>query len=100
MGEIIHKAYKFRLMPSKKQEELLSKHFGCARFVYNHFLKEKQEDSFSDYWRDSISPELKGETIKQLFKMKREDVLREIDRLNNLSEYLDKETLEKIRKEK
>ena len=30
-------------MPSKKQEELLSKHFGCARFVYNHFLKEKQE---------------------------------------------------------
>jgi putative transposase len=25
------------------QKELLGKHFGCSRFVYNHFLKEKQD---------------------------------------------------------
>ncbi len=25
------------------QKELLEKHFGCSRFVYNHFLKEKQD---------------------------------------------------------
>lgn len=24
------------------QKELLKKHFGCTRFIYNHFLKEKQ----------------------------------------------------------
>lgn len=24
------------------QKELLEKHFGCSRFIYNHFLKEKQ----------------------------------------------------------
>ncbi len=36
--EQIHKSYKFRLYPTKKQEELLLKHLGCARWVYNHFL--------------------------------------------------------------
>jgi len=41
--EIQYKAFKFRLLPTEEQKVLLSKHFGCARFVYNHFLKEKQE---------------------------------------------------------
>jgi putative transposase len=31
------------LLPTAEQSALLSKHFGCARFIYNHFLKEKQE---------------------------------------------------------
>lgn len=39
----MHKAFKFRLVPTKEQKILLSKHFGCSRFVYNHFLKEKQQ---------------------------------------------------------
>jgi len=38
-----YKAYKFRLLPTEEQSVLLSKHFGCVRFVYNHFLKEKQD---------------------------------------------------------
>jgi putative transposase len=33
--------YKFRLYPNKEQEVLLSKHFGCCRFVYNYFLNER-----------------------------------------------------------
>jgi putative transposase len=41
--EVQYKAYKFRLLPTEEQSVLLSKHFGCARFIYNHFLKEKQE---------------------------------------------------------
>lgn len=41
--EVQHKAYKFRLLPTEEQSVLLSKHFGCVRFVYNHFLKEKQD---------------------------------------------------------
>jgi len=36
-----NKAYKYRLMPNKEQEVLLSKHFGHCRFVYNHFLQVK-----------------------------------------------------------
>jgi putative transposase len=41
--EVQYKAYKFRLCPTEEQSVLLSKHFGCVRFIYNHFLKEKQD---------------------------------------------------------
>ena len=33
--------YKYRLQPTKEQEVLLAKHFGCCRFVYNHFLAKR-----------------------------------------------------------
>ena len=39
----INRTYKFRLYPTKAQAELLAKHFGCARFVYNYFLNQRQE---------------------------------------------------------
>ena len=39
----INRAYKFRLYPSREQAELLAKHFGCTRFVYNHFLNQRKE---------------------------------------------------------
>jgi len=32
------KAYKYRLYPTSKQENLLARHFGHCRFIYNHFL--------------------------------------------------------------
>ena len=38
-----NKAYKFRIYPSKAQEELIQKTFGCVRFVYNHFLADRKE---------------------------------------------------------
>ena len=37
----MEKAYKFRIYPNKKQEELINKTFGCCRFVYNHYLANK-----------------------------------------------------------
>ena len=37
----INRTYKFRLYPTKAQTELLAKHFGCARFVYNYFLNQR-----------------------------------------------------------
>ena len=39
----IHRTYKFRLYPNKAQTELLAKHFGCTRFVYNYFLNQRIE---------------------------------------------------------
>jgi len=36
-----NRAYKFRLYPNKFQEDLLQKHFGHCRFIYNHFLEVK-----------------------------------------------------------
>jgi putative transposase len=36
-------AYKYRIYPTKEQEVLLAKHFGCVRFVWNYFLNERKE---------------------------------------------------------
>lgn len=36
--------YKFRLYPNKEQRILLAKHFGCSRFLYNHFLARRTKE--------------------------------------------------------
>src|SRR5699024_8082404 len=45
-----NKAFKFRLYPNKEQTELLTKTFGCVRFVYNKMLAEHKEtyEKFKD----------------------------------------------------
>ena len=40
---LINKAYKFKLYPSKEQEILINKTFGCTRLIYNYYLNMKQE---------------------------------------------------------
>ena len=40
----ITKAYQFRLYPTKEQEILIHKTFGCTRFLYNQMLEEKKKD--------------------------------------------------------
>ena len=37
------KAYKYRIFPNKQQAELINKHFGCTRLVYNLALQIKNE---------------------------------------------------------
>lgn len=39
----IHFAYKFEIKPTPEQKVLLDKHFGCCRWVYNHFLAKSKE---------------------------------------------------------
>lgn len=39
----ILRAYKYRLYPNKKQQELINKTIGCCRFVYNYYLNKKIE---------------------------------------------------------
>lgn len=39
----ILRAYKYRLYPNKKQQELINKTIGCCRFVYNYYLSKKIE---------------------------------------------------------
>ena len=36
-------AYKYRIYPNKKQQELIQKTFGCTRFVYNYYLNKRKE---------------------------------------------------------
>jgi len=39
----IYKSYKFRIYPTKIQIELLNKHFGACRFIYNYYLNQRKE---------------------------------------------------------
>lgn len=49
----MEKAYKYRIYPNKKQKDIISKTFGCCRFVYNTYLAkriktyEETKESFS-----------------------------------------------------
>lgn len=38
-----HKAYKYRIYPTKEQKILITKTIGCSRFIYNHFLAKWNE---------------------------------------------------------
>lgn len=38
-----HKAYRFRIYPTREQEILIAKTIGCSRFVFNHFLAKWEE---------------------------------------------------------
>ena len=36
-------SYKFRIYPNSEQRALIARTFGCARYVYNHFLNLRKE---------------------------------------------------------
>jgi putative transposase len=38
---MLYKAFKYRIYPNKEQEELILKHMGCSRWVYNYGLNKK-----------------------------------------------------------
>ncbi|MCK8827432.1 transposase [Natroniella acetigena] len=44
--KIVDKAYSFRIIPNKEQEELINKNIGCVRFVFNHFLAQSKDDKY------------------------------------------------------
>jgi putative transposase len=72
---LVHKAYKFRIYPTKEQEILINKTFGCCRFVFNHFLAK---------WNDNYKETGKGLTYNicsaQLPPLKKEFTwLKEVD---------------------
>ena len=44
----MEKAFKYRIYPTKKQQELIQKTFGCCRFVYNYYLNMRKESYEKD----------------------------------------------------
>jgi putative transposase len=71
----MHKAYKFRIYPTKEQATLINKSIGCSRFVFNHFLAK---------WNETYKETGKGLTYnacsKQLTQLKKElEWLKEVD---------------------
>src|SRR5471032_2919978 len=39
----IKRAYRFRFYPTSEQKVILARTFGCARFAYNHMLRQRTE---------------------------------------------------------
>lgn len=74
-----NKAFKFRLYPNKEQKELLTKTFGCVRFVYNKMLAERK-DMYERYKDDKEA--LKKQKFSTPAKYKDEfPFLKEVDSL-------------------
>ena len=72
-------AYKFRLYPTKEQEILLNKTFGCARFIYNKILTERKE--IYEQFKEN-KEELKKQKLPTPAKYKSEfEWLKEVDSL-------------------
>ncbi|XCA83478.1 IS200/IS605 family element RNA-guided endonuclease TnpB [Exiguobacterium mexicanum] len=70
-----HKAYKFRIYPTREQEVLIAKTIGCSRFVFNHFLA-KWEETYEATGRGLSY----GSCSKKIPVLKQEfDWLREVD---------------------
>jgi len=70
-----HKAYKFRIYPTKEQEILIAKTIGCSRFIFNHFLAKWEEMYKTTGKRLSY-----GSCSKEIPLLKQEfDWLKEVD---------------------
>ena len=44
----MYKTYKFRMYPTKEQQVVITKTFGCTRFIYNHFLDKCQKEKYTN----------------------------------------------------
>jgi len=49
MTKKINKAYRFRIIPTRKQVELINRNIGCVRFVFNYFLAKSKDDMYQSY---------------------------------------------------
>jgi putative transposase len=76
---LVNYAYKFRLYPTKEQQILLAKHFGCNRFVWNYFLNERQQ-----YYLNN-KEDIEAERIKGILNYY--DNAKELTRLKSMEEY-------------
>ena len=69
-----YKAYKYRIYPNKKQQELINKHIGCCRYVYNLCLEKKikayqtSKKSISRFELINLLPTLKKEPESSFLK--------------------------------
>jgi len=72
-----HKSYKFRIYPTKEQEALMSKHFGCSRFVFNHFLNVRKEQYLND--KTSLNYYDNANSLTQLKKEEDTGWLKEVN---------------------
>ena len=62
------KAYKYKILPSEEQKQLLNKFFGCARYIYNWGLNIKTQS-----YKESGKSVSYNDLAKQLTSLKRKE---------------------------
>lgn len=80
-------SYKFRIYPNSEQRMLISKTFGCSRFVYNYFLNLRKEtyeasgETISYVKSSSLLTQLKKEItwLKEVDSIPLQESLRALD---------------------
>lgn len=83
----MERAYKYRIYPNKKQQEIIAKTFGCCRFVYNKYLgkriemHEKNKETFSYVQCAKDMTQLKSELewLKEVDSTALQSSLRDLD---------------------
>lgn len=63
----VQRAYKYRFYPTPDQADQLARTFGCARYVYNHFLRLR-----TDSWYERQKRVGYNDTAKRLTALKKE----------------------------
>lgn len=64
---MVQKAFRYRFYPTEEQKIQLDHVFGCCRFVFNHFLNEKQKA-----WKEQARTLSYGECSERLRSLKKE----------------------------
>lgn len=64
---MVQRAYKYRFYPTPEQENQLAQTFGCARFIYNHFLRVRTDAFFNEGQRVGYN-----DTARMLTELKRQ----------------------------
>ncbi len=86
--QIIKKTYKYRLCPTKIQQEILERQLSLCRWLYNYFLEERrgayQKDKTKITCFDQIKeiPKIKKEKLelKKVYSQTLQDVVRRLDK--------------------
>ena len=74
---LTYKTYRYRIYPTKEQEELIVKTFGCARFVYNYFLA-LTEHTYEETGK-TVTHRERSAMLPKLKNGERTDFLKEVD---------------------
>lgn len=75
-----YKAYKYRIYPNSSQKELIAKHIGCCRYIYNYGLEKKIK-----VYQESKQGISRFEISNDLPKLKKQQETSWLKEVNSLS---------------
>ena len=76
----MYKAYKYRIYPNNSQKELIAKHIGCCRYIYNYGLEKKIKT-----YQESKQGLSRFEIQSDLVLLKKQDETSWLKEVNSLS---------------